>query len=137
MMKVALLALGAVFVGFLAVSIITATPLVGEVVRLHTRAPGGGWETTPLWIVDTEEGTYLRAGSPETSGWMLRWHDDPAVRLERGGDVKDVRLLAEPEKRQSINQRMSERYGWADDFVGIMGDRTASLPLRVEFVAAD
>jgi len=42
-MKVALLALGAVFVGFLAVAVITATPLVGEVVRLHTRGPGGGW----------------------------------------------------------------------------------------------
>jgi len=92
---------------------------------------------TPLWVVDTEEGTYFRAGNPETSGWMLRWHEDPAVRLERGDDVKDARLRAEPGKRESINQRMSERYGWADDFVGIMGDRTASLPLRVEFTAAD
>lgn len=132
-MKGALIAIGVVFSCFLVTAAITATPLVGEVVTLHTRSSGGGWETTPLWIVDTPEGSYLRAGSPEGSGWMLRWHSDPAAKLERGGAARDVDLVAEPAKRAFINERMAERYGWADSFVGLMGDRAASLPLRVEF----
>jgi hypothetical protein len=135
-MKSALIAIGVMFGVFLALALITATPLVGEVVTLHTRSGNGDWETTPLWIVDTADGSYLRAGSPEGSGWVLRWYDDPSVKLERDGEVSDVVLQAEPQKRQAINDRMAERYGWADGFVGIMGDRSASLPLRVEFVGA-
>ena len=60
-----------------ALAIITATPLVGEVVTLHTRDSGGDWETTPLWIVDLEGGSYLRAGSPDESGWVTRARANP------------------------------------------------------------
>ena len=133
-MKIGLIAIGAVFGLFLAVAIITATPLVGEVVTLHTRDAGGDWETTPLWVVDTPEGTYLRAGTPESSGWVLRWQQDPAAKLERQGKLRDVRLIGEPTKRQSIHARMADRYGWADAFVGLLGDRSGALPLRVEFI---
>jgi hypothetical protein len=65
---------------------------------------------------------------------VLRWHDNPAAKLERAGKLSDVLLQAEPAKQQAINERMAGRYGWADVFVGMMGDRSAALPLRVEFV---
>jgi len=109
---------------------ITATPLVGEVVTLHTRDASGEWTTTPLWIVDTPGGEYLRAGNPE-SGWVQRLRADPAVRLERKGQVADVRLVPEPAMRDDVNAQMAEAYGWADGFVGIVGDHANALPFRV------
>jgi hypothetical protein len=133
-MKAALIALGVILGAFLLVAIITATPLVGEVVTLHTRAPSGSWETTPLWIVDTPDGAYLRAGSPEGSGWVRRWQAEPIAKLERNGKLGAVKLTAEPKRRETINALMAARYGWADVFVGLMSDRSGAMPLRVEFV---
>jgi hypothetical protein len=133
-MKGVLIAIGMVFLCFMGVAIVTATPLVGEVVMLHTQAADASWETTPLWIVDTPDGSYLRAGNPDSSGWVLRWHQNPAAKLERNDQVSDVRLVAESDKQQAINELMSERYGWADEFVGLMGDRSAALPLRVVYI---
>ena len=60
---------------------------------------------------------------------------NPAAKLERNGAVSDIRLVAEATEQQSINAKMAERYGWADDFVGIMGDRSAALPLRLVFIS--
>ncbi|MDJ0868141.1 MAG: hypothetical protein QNK03_18690 [Myxococcota bacterium] len=129
-MKTILGVLGALVLLFLLVAGITATPLVGEVVTLHTRE-GGEWKTTPLWIVDAEGVEYLRAGSAE-SGWLVRSRADPTVRLERAGGVVDVALVEAPDMRGEVNDRMAEKYGWADGFVGMMGDHAASLPLRVD-----
>ena len=57
---------------FIALSIISGTSRVGEVVTLHTRAADGEWQTTPLWIVDFGDASYLRAGAPDGSGWVTR-----------------------------------------------------------------
>lgn len=120
----------ALLLAFVVVAGITATPLVGEVVTLHTRDAAGEWQTTPLWIVDTPGGEYLRAGNPE-SGWVARLRAEPAVRLERGGQLADVRLVPEPAMLDEVNARMAESYGWADTFVGMMGDHAGALPFRV------
>ncbi len=120
----------ALVVIFLVTAGITATPLVGEVVTLHTRE-GGEWQTTPLWIVEASGVEYLRAGSAD-AGWMVRLRADPSVRLERQGEVVEVSLVESPEKRGEVNDLMAQKYGWADGFVGMMGDHASSLPLRVD-----
>ena len=126
---------GSLFAVFVAASIITATPLVGEVVTLHTHGTDGEWETTPLWIVDFDQTSYLRAGTPDGSGWVTRLRADPAVRLERAGELHDVRLLEEPSQLQAVHRKMADKYGWADDFVALMsGDRSLSLALRIDDV---
>ena len=63
---------------------------------------------------------------------MARLRSEPQVRLERGSAIEEVRLVPEESMRETVNQRMSEKYGWADDFVGMLGDRSVSLPYRVE-----
>jgi hypothetical protein len=134
-MKNVLIIVGSLFAAFLVVSIITATPLVGEVVTLYTRDGDGGWQTTPLWVVDIGDSSYLRAGTPDGSGWVSRLRADPLVRLERSGKVEDVRLVEEAQQLQAVHTAMAAKYGWADDFVAIMsGDRTKSLALRIEVV---
>lgn len=134
-MKTILILLGVLFAGFVALAIITATPLVGEVVTLHTRDSGGDWETTPLWIVDLEGGSYLRAGSPDESGWVTRARANPEAKLDRAGQLLPAALVEEPARLQPVHDAMAEKYGWADDFVALVtGDRADSLPLRVEIL---
>jgi hypothetical protein len=131
-MKRALVVVGLLLGGFLALAIITATPLVGEVVTLESLGPDGEWHSTPLWIVDAPDGTYLRAGTPEGSGWVTRVQANPEVRLERSGEFQEARLVANPALRDAINQQMAEKYGWANSFVSLMGNHAAALPFRVE-----
>jgi len=134
-MKKLLVIVGSLIGAFLVVSIVTATPLVGEVVTLYTRGDDGEWKTTPLWVVDFDGASYLRAGTPEGSGWVERLRANPQVRLERNGKIMDVRLVDDPQKLSAVHAKMAEKYGWADSFVALMaGDRAKSLALRIEEV---
>ena len=135
-MKRMIIGVGILLAAFVSVLIITATPLVGEVVTVHTHGADGEWETTPLWIVDLDNTSYLRAGTPEGSGWFTRLQANPDVRLERAGELHDVRLVEEPAQLQAVHRKMAEKYGWADAVVGLMsGDSSKALPLRVEVQA--
>jgi len=131
-MKAILAVLGILFACLLAVGFVTATPLVGEVVTLHTREAGGEWQSTPLWIVDLEDGSYLRAGQPAESGWLKRWSANGQARLERSGEVFDVTLVEAPSRFREVHAGMAEKYGWADDFIFLMRDVNDTLPLRAE-----
>lgn len=131
-MKTILAVVGVLVACFLALAIITATPLVGEVVTLHTRDSGGEWQTTPLWIVDLGSDAYLRAGAPD-SGWVTRVRANPDAKLERSGKLQQVLLVESPGQLDEVHSQMAEKYGWADEFVTLVsGDRADSLPLRVE-----
>lgn len=117
---------------FVALSIITATPLVGEVVTLHTRADDGGWQTTSLWVIELGGSSYLRAGTPKGSGWVTRLQANPQARIERAGKLLNVHLVEEPAQLSAVHAAMTEKYGWADEFVSLLsGDRSLSLPLRI------
>jgi len=130
-MKTILTIFGVGVACFVALVIITATPLVGEVVTLHTKDTDDAWRTTPLWIVDLGPDAYLRAGGPD-SGWVIRSRSHPEARLERSGKLLDVTLVEEPTRLDAVHAKMAEKYGWADDFVTLVsGDRAQSLPLRV------
>lgn len=133
-MKRALMVMGMALAIFVAMALITATPLVGEVVTLQTRNAEGEWQSTPLWIVDFDDASYLRAGDPQ-SAWVTRLRAHPEVRLERADEVDDVRLVEEPSKLQAVHDEMAAKYGWADDFVALMSaDRSKSVALRIAVV---
>lgn len=135
-MKNIFIGVGIAIVLFFGTVAITTTPLVGEVVTLHTMGADGEWETTPLWVVDEGGHAYLRAGAAE-SGWVLRLQSNPQARLERGGEVVSVRVIPDESARDRVNQRMAEAYGWADAFLSIIGgDSSVSLPLRLEVAEA-
>ena len=133
-MKMILTIAGVGLACFVALAIVTATPLVGEVVTLHTSDTDGEWRTTPLWIVDLGPDAYLRAGGPD-SGWVTRSRNNPEARLERSGKLLDVTLVEQPVRLDTVHAKMAEKYGWADDFVTLVsGDRAESLPLRVKIL---
>lgn len=103
----------------------------GEVVVVTTVDTNGAPQTTRLWVVEHSEDTYLRTGSPQ-SGWFRRMQSNPQVQIERNGGTYTARIVPVVSMRDTINDAMNEKYGWADDYIGMLFGRNDSIPLRVD-----
>jgi hypothetical protein len=103
-----------------------------EVVVLHTHDAAGAAQDTRLWVVDHEGSPWLRAGSVE-SGWYKRVAADPLIGVTRGGTDVRYRAVPTPDQRAVINELMRAKYGWGDQFIGLMiGGRETAIPMRLE-----
>jgi hypothetical protein len=103
----------------------------GEVVTLRTYNQSGYDFETSLWIIDDHRTLYLRSGDPN-SGWLGRIYVNRRVELVRDETVTAYNAVPVPELRDRINYLMAERYGWADQLIGFMADRTKAVPVRLE-----
>lgn len=125
------------FVGLLVIAslygagIVAASLLGGEVVTLYTRAAQGREYQTSLWVVEQQGRLWLRAGRPG-SGWLKRLVETPEVRVERAGVVGDYRAVVVMPQRERINALMADRYGWADQLIGLLRDPEAVTPIRLD-----
>jgi hypothetical protein len=63
---------------------------------------------------------------------VLRLRANPSAWLERKGTLADVGLAPDPGKRDEVHDLMAAKCGWADTYVGLMANREAALPFRVE-----
>lgn len=115
------------------VSVLLASELGGEVVKLETADAGEAIVATHLWVVDSEGRAWLRAGVP-SSGWLQRIEANPRVMLTRDG--RSARFLAVPvrdaEARDRIHALMREKYGLADRWISLIRDGSRSVPVRLE-----
>ena len=102
----------------------------GEVVVLTTQDASGAGQETRLWIVEYDGAQWLRAGDPESS-WLHRLQANPAVTVSRGGEIDHYRAVPTPEVVDRINGLMQERYGLPNRLIGLMSDRTRSVPIRL------
>lgn len=100
-----------------------------EVVVLHTTDAAGEEVLTRLWVVDHEDYAYLRAR--QEAGWYQRLAQNPAVSLDRNGTSAAYTAVINPAKTEVLNSLMSEKYGWGDDFIGLMADRRQSIPVEL------
>ena len=102
----------------------------GEVVGLTTGSDG---QETDLWIVDLEDASYLRAGSPHVL-WLARLRMRPTVMLARAGSVRPFRAVPDDATAtvEKINRAMAEKYGLADMLWGHVSDRSHSVAIRLE-----
>jgi hypothetical protein len=108
----------------------------GEVVVLTTQDAKGAAYTTRLWVVDHRGAQYLRAGSPQAT-WYQQLLAMPAVTLRRSdgkrGDVeRSYRAFPELLSVPEINDLMSNKYGWADSYIGFLFGRQNSVPIRLD-----
>jgi hypothetical protein len=105
----------------------------GEVVVLRTYGEDGRGRDTRLWIIEDKSELWIRAGDPE-SAWFQRLWLRPFVELTRNGEMRkyEAEPLRDGDVRSWLNRRMAEKYGWADRIVGILGDRSAAIPIRLE-----
>lgn len=107
----------------------------GEVVVLQTpNLEKGGIRETRLWVVDHEGTPWLRAGNPK-SAWFLALSEQPQVVLIRGEDVLQMMAEPQPEARDTINDLMHQKYGWADSLVCLFMPRSTKVPVKLEPVA--
>ena len=102
----------------------------GEVVVLTSVDASGEFHETRVWIVDIEDGTYVRAGTAE-SAWFERVLARPQVILERAGERREVRLVVAEAMTATVNANMAYKYGVADMVVGALVPRDNAVALRV------
>jgi hypothetical protein len=103
----------------------------GEVVILTTRDDAGESHQTRLWVVDHDGQQWLRAGVAQ-SGWLLRLQADSLVKVERDGASRDYVAVPDPSREAEINDLMSEKYGWADSYIGFLFGRDGAVPIGLQ-----
>jgi len=102
----------------------------GEVVVLQTRDEAGGVHETRLWVVEHDGSAWLRAGDP-SRGWFPRLSARPDVVTVRGSEALPYRAVPTPEARDTINDLMHEKYGFADSYVSFFFARANKIPVRL------
>lgn len=131
-MKLTLKILGALLAVFLlvvAVEIIASES--GEVVVVTTTDATGETFETRLWVVDHDGAAWIRSGS-EMSGWYSRLTNNPALAISRGSNAYYAIAVPQVEQRALINGLMNEKYGWADDYIGLLFGREDAIPIRLQ-----
>ena len=102
----------------------------GEVLVITTQDASGVARQTRLWVVDHDGSAWLRSGSTR-SGWYQRLIANPRISVRRGDAT--FAAVAEPsvDARDSINDLMNDKYGWADDYIGMLYGRGGAIPIRL------
>ncbi len=105
----------------------------GEIVTLSTTDTDSIVHHTQLWAVELDEVHYLRASSSRVE-WFARLRDRPLVELDFGGLSAHFRAvpLDDAALRTRVNAEMALKYGFADRLWGLLGDRSSSIPIRLE-----
>ncbi len=102
----------------------------GEVVVLTTTDAAGASHQTRVWVVDHAGTTWLRAGA-EMQAWYGRLLKQPEVEVERGENRQRYTAVPRPGNRELINDLMRDKYGWADQFIGVLFGRDDAIPIRL------
>jgi hypothetical protein len=102
----------------------------GEVIVISTEDKDSTALRTRLWVVDHEGEAWLRAGSPK-SGWYLRLIANPSLNAIRGAETFPASAQIHPEMSGEINRLMNDKYGWADDYIGMLFGRDKAVAIRL------
>ena len=102
----------------------------GEVVVLTTTDTAGTSHQTRVWVVDHAGTTWLRAGA-EVQAWYGRLLEHPEVEVERDDNRQRYTAVPQPVNRKLINDLMRDKYGWADQFIGVLFGRDDAIPIRL------
>jgi hypothetical protein len=103
----------------------------GEVVVVTTRDEAGELHDTRLWIVDHDGHAWLRAGA-DVQQWYRRLLSRPQVVVEREARANEYAAVPLPAERERINRLMLEKYGWADQYIGVLFGREDAIPIRLD-----
>lgn len=130
-MKIVLKILGglvALLVAVMAMQLIASES--GEVVVVGSQNADGSVSETRLWVVEHDDAQWLR-GSPE-AGWYQRITATDEISFTRDGQTEQMRAQTVLGERDTINNLMAQKYGWADQFIGMMFGRDDAIAIRLE-----
>lgn len=103
----------------------------GEVATIRTVDADGAPLETRIWVVDHEGAQWIRTGS-SASRWMARVKASPEVEVTRNGATATYRPVFVPEATDVVNGLMAEKYGWADDVIGVLIPRDDAQIVRLD-----
>jgi hypothetical protein len=142
---------GAIVVGVCLAYVLAHLALIEvgrEVVVVHEPAPGGVVHKARLWIVDEGRYSWIHPGSPNAKWWIQHMDANPIVEIDRGGETRQYRALADPDAHARVHQLLRQKYGLADWWVRFLagadtrsglitgGEPCKTIPIRLEPVAA-
>ena len=103
-----------------------------EVVILRTFAPNGTPRETRVWIADADGVAWIESAN-EDRPFFRDILQNPDVEVVRNAEVE--RLHAEPilsaDGHPKIRRLLSEKYGWADCWIGLLADTSNSIAIRL------
>jgi len=120
------------------VGVLLASEFGGEVVIVTTFDDRGEPHETRLWVVDYGPEPWLRAGNPEAS-WLANIRNFAEVEMERRGFSARFQALteADPNTATRIDRLMAQKYGIADQVIGLMRGGTSPVPVRLRYIAPE
>ncbi len=109
---------------------------VALVVVVTTQDETGVRSETRLWIVEHEGSRWLRSGGGAASLWYQQLLANPQLELLRGTTRYYHRATPVPDMQATVNDLMSEKYGWADSYIGFLFGREDSIAIRLDDLSA-
>ncbi len=76
---------------------------------------------------------WIEAANPERP-FLRQLRTKPEVELHRGGSVYHcfAAVAANPDGHEHIRRLLAAKYAWADVWIGLLTDTTASLAVRLQ-----
>ena len=120
-------------VGGVAFGGVTRVALEGVEVVVQRTGAAAAPRRTRTWIADEGTAALVEAANPERP-FLRDLEVDKALFLERGGAVEACRadILPNPDGHERIRGLLRARYGWADWWVGLLTDTSASVAVRLD-----
>lgn len=103
-----------------------------EVVVVHTRDASGAVRATRTWIADEAGYAWVEAAD-DARPFLRHLEADPEVELRRHGTRHRCHALqvANPEGHERVRRLLARKYGWADRWIGLLVDTSASSAVRL------
>lgn len=121
-----------VAVGFVFI-LATLVALEGrEVVALRTFDEHGNLRRTRTWVADEDGSAWIEAANPDRP-FLRQLQAHPEVELQRGGKIHQcyARTVPNPDGHQRVRRLLAAKYGWADRWIGLLTDTSASVAVRL------
>ena len=116
----------ALFAIFLAVIITTYVALeISDVAIATTHAPSGEHRTTHIWYIRADANVILEAGNPQNP-WVQDLRAGSTLHLEIDGLQHLYTFEFETESHERIRSEMRQKYGWRDNWIGLLFDVSQS-----------
>ncbi len=115
-----------------------------EVVVVYLPTPRGTVHKTRLWIVDDGPSSWIHPGNANARWWIQHMDANPTVEIDRRGQTRQYRALADPAAHAKVHQLLREKYGAADWWVRFLsgtdthsgllthGEKCKAVSIRLE-----
>lgn len=133
-------------VGAVAFGAVTVVALEGSATAvLHTTQPDGSERRTRVWFAEDNGALWVEAATASRA-FYLDLAANPVVTIDtRSSPLQSssatlrgkAELMPEPGGHQRVRQLLADRYGWADVWIGLLQDTSASRAVRIMIDTAD